>query len=178
MNNLNQNLDIKNTLQTTVFITPQMKQSLAILQMPIVELEQELSNILEENPVLEAVEDDGSDDLYDFDNNESNNLSEDIEDTQDKDKNLDNLVEKVTGDDWEEYIGYEKLDDISYKSTNDENSFDIEQVIGAKESLYEHLMYQLNINIIDKEERLIGEYIIGNLSEDGYFRYKRCLQRT
>ncbi len=62
-----------------------MKQSLAILQMPIVELEQELSNILEENPVLEAVEDDGSDDLYDFDNNESNNLSEDIEDTQDKD---------------------------------------------------------------------------------------------
>ncbi len=152
MNNLNQNLDIKNTLQTTVFITPQMKQSLAILQMPIVELEQELSNILEENPVLEAVEDDGSDDLYDFDNNESNNLSEDIEDTQDKDKNLDNLV------------------DISYKSTNDENTFDIEQVIGAKESLYEHLMYQLNINIIDKEERLIGEYIIGNLSEDGYFR--------
>ena len=97
MNNLNQNLDIKNTLQTTVFITPQMKQSLAILQMPIVELEQELSNILEENPVLEAVEDDGSDDLYDFDNNESNNLSEDIEDTQDKDKNLDNYYNQVTG---------------------------------------------------------------------------------
>lgn len=173
MNNLNQNLDIKNTLQTTVFITPQMKQSLAILQMPIVELEQELSNILEENPILEAVEDDGSDDfdnIDDFDDNESKDLSEDIEDTQDKDKNLDNLVEKVTGDDWEEYIGYEKLDDISYKSTNDENNFDLEQVIGAKESLYEHLMYQLNINIIDTEERRIGEYIIGNLAEDGYFR--------
>lgn len=173
MNNLNQNLDIKNTLQTTVFITPQMKQSLAILQMPIVELEQELSNILEENPILETVEDEGSDDfdnIDDFDDNESKDLSEDIEDTQDKDKNLDNLVEKVTGDDWEEYIGYEKLDDISYKSTNDENNFDLEQVIGAKESLYEHLMYQLNINIIDTEERRIGEYIIGNLAEDGYFR--------
>ena len=120
MNNLNQNLDIKNTLQTTVFITPQMKQSLAILQMPIVELEQELSNILEENPILEAWEDGGSDD---FDDNESNDFSEDIEDIQDKDKNLDTLVEKVTGDDWEEYIGYEKLDDINYKSTNDENNF-------------------------------------------------------
>ena len=157
MNNLNQNLDIKNTLQTTVFITPQMKQSLAILQMPIVELEQELSNILEENPVLEAVEDDGSDDLYDFDNNESNNLSEDIEDTQDKDKNLDNLVEKVTGDDWEEYIGYEKLDDISYKSTNDENSFDIEQVIGAKESLYEHLILIL---LIKKKDLLVSILLV------------------
>lgn len=171
MNNINQNLDIKNTLQTTVFITPQMKQSLAILQMPIVELEQELSNILEENPILEVSEDGGSDDfdsLDDFDNNE--NSIEDNEDNQDNEKNLESLVEKVTGDDWEEYIGYEKLDDISYKSTNDENNFDLEQVIGAKESLYEHLMYQLNVNVVDKEERRIGEYIIGNLSEDGYFR--------
>ena len=171
MNNINQNLDIKNTLQTTVFITPQMKQSLAILQMPIVELEQELSNILEENPILEVSEDGGSDDfdsLDDFDNSE--NSIEDNEDTQDNEKNLESLVEKVTGDDWEEYIGYEKLDDISYKSTNDENNFDLEQVIGAKESLYEHLMYQLNVNVVDKEERRIGEYIIGNLSEDGYFR--------
>lgn len=180
MNNLNQNLDIKNTLQTTVFITPQMKQSLAILQMPIVELEQEISNILEENPILEAVEDDSSDDfdnIDDFDDNENSDFSKDIEEIQDKDKNLDNLVEKITCDDWEEYIGYEKLDDISYKSTNDENNFDLEQVIGAKESLYEHLMYQLNINIIDNEERRIGEYIIGNLSEDGYFRieiYDAC----
>ena len=31
-------------------------------------------------------------------------------------------------------------------------------------------MYQLNVNVVDKEERRIGEYIIGNLSEDGYFR--------
>ncbi|MDY5051774.1 MAG: RNA polymerase factor sigma-54 [Candidatus Mucispirillum faecigallinarum] len=172
MNNINQNLDIKNTLQTTVFITPQMKQSLAILQMPIVELEQELSNILEENPILEVSEDGGSDDfesLDDFDENNETSI-EDNEDNQDNEKNLESLVEKVTGDDWEEYIGYEKLDDISYKSTNDENNFDLEQVIGAKESLYEHLMYQLNVNVVDKEERRIGEYIIGNLSEDGYFR--------
>ena len=172
MNNINQNLDIKNTLQTTVFITPQMKQSLAILQMPIVELEQELSNILEENPILEVSEDGGSDDfesLDDFDENNETSI-EDNEDNQDNEKNLESLVEKVTGDDWEEYIGYEKLDDISYKSTNDENNFDLEQVIGAKESLYEHLIYQLNVNVVDKEERRIGEYIIGNLSEDGYFR--------
>ena len=59
MNNINQNLDIKTSLQTTVFITPQMKQSLAILQMPILELEQEISAILEENPVLEVAEDGG-----------------------------------------------------------------------------------------------------------------------
>ena len=178
MNNVNQNLDIKTSLQTTVFITPQMKQSLAILQMPILELEQEISTILEENPILEVAEDGGDDfndldDLNDYndldssnkDNAEDDNIAGNIEDD-----NLNNLVEKVTGDDWDEYIGYEKLDDISYKSNNDDNTFDLEQVIGAKESLYEHLMYQLNITVTDETKWKIGEYIIGNLSEDGYCR--------
>lgn len=175
MNNINQNLDIKTSLQTTVFITPQMKQSLAILQMPILELEQEISAILEENPVLEVAEDGGDEfndieDYDDIDNYESNTQDDEVIEKTSDDDNLNNLVEKVTGDDWDEYIGYEKLDDISYKSNNDENNFDLEQVIGAKESLYEHLMYQLNIVITDETKWKIGEYIIGNLSEDGYFR--------
>lgn len=175
MNNINQNLDIKTSLQTTVFITPQMKQSLAILQMPILELEQEISAILEENPVLEVAEDGGDEfndieDYDDIDNYESNTQDDEVIEKTSDDDNLNNLVEKVTGDDWDEYIGYEKLDDISYKSNNDENSFDLEQVIGAKESLYEHLMYQLNIVVTDETKWKIGEYIIGNLSEDGYFR--------
>ncbi len=175
MNNINQNLDIKTSLQTTVFITPQMKQSLAILQMPILELEQEISAILEENPVLEVAEDGGDEfndieDYDDIDNYESNTQDDEVIEKTSDDDNLNNLVEKVTGDDWDEYIGYEKLDDISYKSNSDENNFDLEQVIGAKESLYEHLMYQLNIVVTDETKWKIGEYIIGNLSEDGYFR--------
>ena len=175
MNNINQNLDIKTSLQTTVFITPQMKQSLAILQMPILELEQEISAILEENPVLEVAEDGGDEfndieDYDDIDNYESNTQDDEVIEKTSDDDNLNNLVEKVTGDDWDEYIGYEKLDDVSYKSNNDENNFDLEQVIGAKESLYEHLMYQLNIVVTDETKWKIGEYIIGNLSEDGYFR--------
>lgn len=175
MNNINQHLDIKTSLQTTVFITPQMKQSLAILQMPILELEQEISAILEENPVLEVAEDGGDEfndieDYDDIDNYESNTQDDEVIEKTSDDDNLSNLVEKVTGDDWDEYIGYEKLDDISYKSNNDENNFDLEQVIGAKESLYEHLMYQLNIVVTDETKWKIGEYIIGNLSEDGYFR--------
>lgn len=175
MNNINQNLDIKTSLQTTVFITPQMKQSLAILQMPILELEQEISTILEENPVLEVAEDGGDEfndieDYDDIDNYESNAQDDEVVEKTSDDDNLNNLVEKVTGDDWDEYIGYEKLDDISYKSNNDENNFDLEQVIGAKESLYEHLMYQLNIVVTDETKWKIGEYIIGNLSDDGYFR--------
>lgn len=167
MNNINQNLDLKNTVQTTVFITPQMKQSLAMLQMPVQELSQEISAVLEENPVLEVNEDGGD---FDTDDSYDNDIdtSDDAEDTHDK--TLDELADKVSSDDWEEYVGYEKIDDISYKSQNDENTFNLEQIAGFKESLYEHLMYQLNINITNEGYRKIGEYIIGNLTEEGYFR--------
>lgn len=161
MNNLNNNLDLKNTLQTTVFITPQMKQSLAMLQMPIQELNQELSVILEENPVLETS--DAGDPFSDLADDS------DGDDNGDNTDNIEAIADKITGDEWEEYIGYDKLDDISYKSYNDDNDFDFEQVTGYDESLYDHLIYQLHINISDELHRKIGEYIIGNLTDDGYW---------
>ena len=132
MNNINQNLDIKTSLQTTVFITPQMKQSLAILQMPILELEQEISAILEENPVLEVAEDGGDEfndieDYDDIDNYESNTQDDEVIEKTSDDDNLNNLVEKVTGDDWDEYIGYEKLDDNDFRQIINDNIINLKR---------------------------------------------------
>ncbi len=165
MNNLHQNVDIKNTLQTTVYITPQMKQSLAILQMPIQELTQEISTILEENPVLEIIDNDNNDFSDDFN---SDNQDEDYSDNIDESKS--DLVETVSSDDWQEYIGYEKSDDISYRPLNDNEGIDYEQFVGASVSLYDYLSNQLKIIELNDIQLKIGEYIIGNLSEDGYFR--------
>lgn len=166
MNNLRQNIDIKNSLQTTVFISPQMKQSLAMLQMPITELSQEISAILEENPVLETAD---SESVADIDFQDSDSDSDMPEDTSTEDKTSE-MAETVTGEDWEEYIGYEKADDISYKPMNDEDSIDFEQFIGSTDTLFSHLMKQLSLCDFSEAEKNTGEYIIGNLDEDGYFR--------
>ena len=161
MSSLRQNIDIKNTLQNNVYITPQMKQSLAILQMPLQELSQEVSAILEENPVLEIADDDNGDDFTD----ESEQSPADDETKQESD-----IAETISGDDWEEYIGYEAADDISYRPMNDEGEVDFEQFVGSSVSLYEHLINQLHTQSFNEEQIRIGEYIIGNLSDDGYFR--------
>ncbi len=168
MNNLRQNIDIKNTLQTTVYITPQMKQSLAMLQMPLQELSQEISSILEENPVLEVADDGGDDfaDEFPSDGREDGEPAQPDEET----KTEPDMAETVSGDDWEEYIGYEAGDDISYRPMNDDEGVDFEQFVGASVSLYDYLMNQLKIQPFDKKRLRIGEYIIGNLSDDGYFR--------
>lgn len=162
MNNIRQNIDVKNTLQTTVYITPQMKQSLAILQMPLQELSQEMSNILEENPVLEVIENDGDDFSDDINNDFDNEFSDD------NDKS--DMIETISSDDWKEYIGYEKSDDISYRHLNDNEGFNYEQFVSSTNTLYEHLIKQLKVLGLNEEELKIGEHIIGNLSDDGYFR--------
>lgn len=162
MNNIRQNIDVKNTLQTTVYITPQMKQSLAILQMPLQELSQEMSNILEENPVLEVIENDGDDFSDDINNDFDNEFSDD------NDKS--DMIETISSDDWKEYIGYEKSDDISYRHLSDNEGFNYEQFVSSTNTLYEHLIKQLKVLGLNEEELKIGEHIIGNLSDDGYFR--------
>lgn len=173
MNSLRQNIDIKNTLQTTVFITPQMKQSLAMLQMPILELSNEISAILEENPVLETTDSDSPDYDENMSDNEEGANSDNNDEASSEDEKQDKIAEMaetVTSDDWDEYIGYEKIDDISYKPMNDDEGFDFEQFVGSSDTLFSYLMKQLAICDFDDTEKRIGEYIIGNLSDDGYFR--------
>lgn len=173
MNSLRQNIDIKNTLQTTVYITPQMKQSLAMLQMPIVELAAEISIILEENPVLETSDADIPDVEEDSSSAENSADGEDVGDVQAeqvKEDKLTEIAETVSGDDWEEYIGYEKADDISYKPMSDDEGFDFEDFIGSSDTLFSHLMKQLSLCHLNEAEKSVGEYIIGNLDDNGYFR--------
>ncbi len=166
MNNLRQSISIKNSMQQSVFITPQMKQSIAILQMPIQELAVEIANILEINPVLEHLDNDNE---YDFDDIDGDNDSnEQIEDVEAPSSESD-IADTISSDDWDEYIGYDKLDDISYKPLNDE-VVDFEAFTSSEESLYDFLMNQLKVAGLGEDDRDIGEFIIGNLSDDGYFR--------
>lgn len=165
MSEINQNIDVKTSLQTTLILTPQMKHSLNVLQMPIVELNQEISTFLETNPLLEI--DDGSDDFEDFDDDIDGRDTDTLDENDPKEEDL---VSTVSSDEWEEYIGYEKMDDISYKTTSDEDAYDLEQFVSSKESLSDHLFYQLKISVTDEKLYKICEYIIGNLEDDGYFR--------
>ncbi len=155
MNNIRQNVGIKTTIQTSIIITPEMKQSLAMLQMPLHELTTEINSILENNPLLELID---------------NELQTDTDDQSDSEVDRkEDIADTVTSDEWQEYIGYDIKDDISYTPAKEDEFYDYEQYLSDTPTLYEHLMTQLKSSGIADEIMFIGEFIIGNLSDEGYF---------
>jgi RNA polymerase sigma-54 factor len=140
------NLGIQAKLGQKLLITPQMRQSLNILQMTVSELSTELTNILQENPVLEIVE---SKDDADFSN-----------------KEIDSYIENLKKIEWEDF--FSEKDDFRYLSSDDDDEIDFEKFVSKQVSLEEHLLFQLKILGLPDDEEDIGMYIIGNIDENGY----------
>ncbi|GAB7140122.1 RNA polymerase factor sigma-54 [Deferribacterales bacterium RsTz2092] len=130
MNRMNLGIGLATANRQKLFLSQKMKHSLELLQMPVAELAQELSEYIQNNPILE------------------------IDDTA---KHPDDIKH-------EEWDGYHR----STKRLDDD--FNQEQAISANTSLSEHLLFQLKTAGLADDDVRIGLEIIGNLSEDGYFR--------
>ncbi len=147
-------------------LTPQMIQSLQLLQVTTLELEQLISQELEMNPLLEEVQE----------------LDEDSEQgpEEEKDKSSDNndiaeqeLVSDFDEADWNSFLD-EGYDVGSYNhSEYDPNGPDGEERENplwdrSRPSMIEVLSSQLNLAVSSEEDRKIGEFIIGNIDSEGY----------
>lgn len=129
-------------------LAPQLIQSLKMLQMPVLKLEQTIRHELATNPLLEEIEELE----VDQDSPEETETEENSED------------ESI---DWDDYLFD---DDEGYKvrefKENVEEQF--ESSASHSTNLYDHLLEQLSFIKLTDEEHLIGEYIIGNISPEGY----------
>lgn len=134
-------------------LAPQLIQSLKMLQMPILKLEQTLRHELAINPLLEEV-----------DELELSQESPDEPEVDMTETKTDTEKEKI---DWDDYL---QDDDEGYKA-RDQREQDDDRLEGSATgavSLYDHLMEQLAFLRLSEQEHLIGEYIIGNIRSDGY----------
>jgi len=129
-------------------LAPQLIQSLKMLQMPILKLEQTLRHELSVNPMLEEL-----------DQVEAKESEDDLL----KDKDSESGDEQI---DWDSYFENEENYKIKQSYTKEEETF--ERVPIIEKSLYEHLYEQLSFLKLNESEQLIGEYIIGNISPRGY----------
>ncbi|MBN2121194.1 MAG: RNA polymerase factor sigma-54 [Candidatus Omnitrophica bacterium] len=126
-------------LTQTLSLTPQMKQSLHILQLPLLELKDYLESQLEENLVLEC---EGLKEA-------SLPLEENIE-------------EHVHPFDWHDFSLRESRTEAQRK--NDYR----QTLIANPPSLQEYLLKQIRILALDEKDYAIAEFIIGNLDNNGY----------
>jgi RNA polymerase sigma-54 factor len=126
-----------------------------LLEVPTLQIEQRIKKELEENPALEEGDD----------NEEIQGEEPAEEDFEEKDKDQ----EEFTLDD---YIDDEEIPEYRLQAKNyskdDEKRMEIPFSAGS--SFHEHLESQLILRDLTEKQKILGEYILGNLDEDGYLR--------
>ena len=162
-------LEMRQQLKLTqqLVMTPQLQQAIRLLQLSRLELQEVIQQELEENPVLDEVFDgeDATADTLEMSERETPPLQEA--------ENFEELKvdeETIREMDWDSFQeGYTYSSGDQYLD-DDDNRPSFENMLTKKGTLFEHLVWQLNLGKFTPEEARIGEEIIGNIDEDGYFR--------
>lgn len=163
-------LDLKQSLNQQLVMTPQLQQAIKLLQLTNIELGEFVEEEMEKNPLLEkddrkpdesgvekpelAESKDNMD--QSFDDSWTGNESKQNSQEQDHSNNASSVNTSSAG-------GSSKFDDPDY---NFENRLESEK------TLREHLIDQLTIVCEDPRDRMVGSLLIDQLDESGYVRVK------
>ena len=158
------NQRLTQTQRQELKLSPQQIQLMKLLQLPLIELEQRIKEEMEINPALEDSRENDYDDneptVDDTDNGENDDYNDDEVDFN-KDDEFD----------INDYLPEEDLDDYSYKLQAHNYSSDddpYEAPIVNEETFQDYLNQQLAYHDLTDKQLQIGEYIIGNLDDNGY----------
>ncbi len=137
-------------------LSPQQIQMIKLLEVPTLQIEQRIKKELEENPALEE----GA---------EEEEIPSEAEEDQFEENEKDKDQEEFTLDD---YIEEDEIPDYRLQAKNyskdEEKRTEIPFSVGF--SFQEHLESQLSLRDLTEKQKILGEYILGNIDEDGYLR--------
>ncbi|MEO6171859.1 MAG: RNA polymerase factor sigma-54 [Arenimonas sp.] len=153
---MKQSLQIRQTQSLT--LTPQLRQAIRLLQLSSVELETEISEAMESNPLLEALDDE----LAEGEETSSEIITEKVienKETQTTDSEID-VIENNEDFDWS--------DDEPRISNGKTEEFESEFGIAVPMDLCQHLLWQLRLSHLSAKDIAIGEVIIEAINSDGY----------
>jgi len=133
-------------LKQEMKINPRLYQAMDLLYMPLLDLQQHLKQELLNNPFLEMAEDAEVEEVPEAENEKEKEQEEEI--------------------DWEEILlnGFE----TGGRREEYEEREHFEPVSVATRDLSDHLHDQLTLLRLSARELLLGEEIIGNISDEGY----------
>ena len=137
-------------------LSPQQIQVIRMLELPSLEMEERIKQELEENPALEEGRD--PDTLGD---EPITAAEEDYDGGAEEDASLTDLGDYLTDDDIPEY---------RLRAMNNAEERREEIPFSAGPSMHDYLDEQLGLRNLSDREREIGQYIIGNIDDDGYLR--------
>ena len=139
---------LKPTLQLklgqTLTMTPQLQQAIRLLQLPVLDLNAQIQEALEENIMLEM---------------------EDLPDVPKTDANTTAEVETIKADEAWQTRAAERVQDGGW---NGEGRPISEFADESGQSLRDHLLWQVELEHFSTREALIAETIIDSINDDGY----------
>jgi RNA polymerase sigma-54 factor len=180
---LEQKLQMK--LAQRLVMTPSLQQAIKLLQLSRIELEETLAQEILENPLLEVEEpsDDPSpaegESPAEVDRAASTELVPEEKPAENKseDETLPSAEEKYADIDVEaffaDYLGDGRSEGPSMATPAADRNYRLENTISATAGLYDHLLWQLHLLDCSPGIVEVGEFIIGNIDEDGFLRASR-----
>ncbi|MCL6635580.1 MAG: RNA polymerase factor sigma-54 [Peptococcaceae bacterium] len=134
-----------------LIMTPELRQAITVLQLSSLDLSMYIEQQLQENPLLELRED------------EAGCAGEEPVDTEEGEPAYDL--------DWEEYFQESAEPGSMRRERREERAeYSYENFLSQAPTLAEHLLFQLSLATGQGRERTIGEYLIGNIDENGYLQ--------
>jgi RNA polymerase sigma-54 factor len=149
--NISQGLNTQ--LSQKLVLSKEMLQAIELIQLPLLDLKERIDKELIENPALE--------------------VDERKPEMSSRERNIESIDKKVSEEAnfSEGFSSFDTNKGSSLTSSNlDSKRQFLEGTISLKETLNDHLIWQLNsINLTEKEKR-IGQTIISLINEDGFFK--------
>src|SRR5438874_5434371 len=143
-------------------LSPQLQQSLLILQTPLLELRNLVQQEMETNPVLEELPDQPATD-------------ERSEAEPSADENFNDEFEKLASldEEWRDYMAqsasYSSDGRRGSREAQDKRQFLFDS-IPVQETLQQNLVGQLNQSVLNANDRKTAELIIGNIDDNGFLQ--------
>jgi RNA polymerase sigma-54 factor len=150
-------------LSQKLILTPQLQQSIKLLQLPLLELLQDINQELMNNPLLEE--------STEGDTGEKNKLSGE-ESFREPANEIEAPLEKIFGFTTDNYFEERESDgrDFGYFSENTDDTYSPFERNKSRTDLYEHLLWQLRLSFVSESVGRTAEIIINNLNDYGYLQ--------
>ncbi|MFH2135666.1 MAG: RNA polymerase factor sigma-54 [Pseudomonadota bacterium] len=140
-----------------LLLTPQLQQAIKLLQLSTLEINQEASRLLDENPLLERIDDNA---------NQTYSGSSDAAETPAQERTETTASESTTQDSAPEW-GEANFSHSGNASPDDEDD-GYQEVAAERPNLREHLLWQLNMSLLDDRDKKIIGLLVDALDENAY----------
>lgn len=146
-------------------MTPQLQQAIRLLQLSTVDLQQEIQQALDSNPMLEINEEDEEHPKLNGAERDSSAQTTSSDGNSDEAQWQNDIPDELPVDTrWDELYPTASSGGLA---TPEDSDFDYDSRNSATESLHDHLLWQLNLTRFSDTDRLIALAILDAVDEHG-----------